>query len=85
VRILERLSEGPVQRPRVRPDRYAPIYGTCGSARSIPPTSVEETIRSGIKKYVVENEELRTIHTLGTIMVVTTRDDRIVITVGNRH
>jgi hypothetical protein len=60
-------------------------YSYDKNARSVPPTYVEETIRSGIKEYVVENGELRTIHTLGTIMVVTTRDDRIVITVGNRH
>ena len=55
------------------------------NARSIPPTYVEETIKHGIKEFVVENNELRTIHTLGTLMVVTTRDDHIVITVGNRH
>jgi 3-dehydroquinate synthase class II len=46
---------------------------------------VKETIRRGIKEHVTENDELRTIHTLGTIMVVTTSDDKIVITVGNRH
>jgi hypothetical protein len=60
-------------------------YSYDENARSIPPTYVEETIRRGIKEYVTENSELRTVHTLGTIMVVTTRDDKIVITVGNRH
>ena len=42
--------------------------------------------RSGASsEFVMTDGELRTIHTLGTIMVVTTRDDRIVITVGNPH
>ena len=60
-------------------------YSYDENARSIPPTYVEETIRGVIKEFVTEGGELRTIHTLGTIMVVTTRDDKIVITVGNRH
>jgi hypothetical protein len=60
-------------------------YSYDENARSIPPTFVEETIRRGIKEFVTEGGELRTVHTLSTIMVVTTRDDKIVITVGNRH
>jgi hypothetical protein len=60
-------------------------YSYHENARSIQPTYVEETIRRGIKEFVSKDGELRTVHTLGTIMVVTTRNDRIVITVGNRH
>jgi hypothetical protein len=60
-------------------------YSYYENARSIPPTYVEATIRRGTKVFVTVEGELRTVHTLGTIMVVTTRDDRIVITVGNRH
>jgi hypothetical protein len=60
-------------------------YSFHENARSIPPTFVEETIRRGIKEFVTEDRELRTVHTLGTIMVVTTRDNKIVITVGNRR
>lgn len=54
-------------------------------ARSIPPGFVEEAINGGAKTYIIEKGELRTIHTLGDLEVVTTRDESIVITVGYRH
>lgn len=54
-------------------------------ARSIPPAYVEETIQRGAKTNVIANAEARTVHILGDLEVVTTRDERIVITVGYRH
>jgi hypothetical protein len=54
-------------------------------ARSIPPSFVEETIQHGSKTHIVVKEEARTLHVLGDLEVVTTRDDHIVITVGYRH
>jgi hypothetical protein len=54
-------------------------------ARSIAPVWVEDAIRYGAKEYIVVKAEPRTIHTLGDLEVVTTRDSHIVITVGYRH
>jgi hypothetical protein len=54
-------------------------------ARSIPPNYVELAIVNGFRTYTVANQEARTIHTLGDIEVVTSRDDHIVITIGYRH
>jgi hypothetical protein len=54
-------------------------------ARSIPPRYVEETIVNGFRTYTVAKQEARTVHVLGDIEVVTTRDDHIVITIGYRH
>ncbi len=54
-------------------------------ARSIAPAFVEDVIRMGSKTQVIEDAELRTIHTLGDLEVVTTRDEKIVITIGYHH
>jgi hypothetical protein len=54
-------------------------------ARSIAPQFVEETIQFGRKQLVTEGRELRTIHTLGDLEAVTTRDENIVITIGYHH
>jgi hypothetical protein len=54
-------------------------------ARSIPSAYVEETIQLGTKTDISVKEEARTIHVLGDLEVVTTRDKRIVITIGYRH
>jgi len=54
-------------------------------ARSIAPAFVEETIQHGSRQYIAVKGEARTIHTLGDLEVVTTRDDHIVITIGYRH
>ena len=53
--------------------------------RSIAPQFVEDTIKCGQKQFVIEDRELRTIHTLGDLEVVTTRDEQIVITTGYHH
>jgi hypothetical protein len=57
------------------PDKEGGGYSYHENARSIPPNFVEATIRRGTKEFVTEKNELRTIHTLGTFMVVTTRDE----------
>ena len=54
-------------------------------ARSIAPAYIEDTIDRGSKVHIIANQEARTLHTLGDVEVVTTRDDRIVITIGYRH
>ena len=54
-------------------------------ARSIAPAWVEEAIQRGRKEFIVVGTEPRTIHVLGDLEVVTTRDGQIVITVGYHH
>jgi hypothetical protein len=54
-------------------------------ARGIPVYWVEEAIRMGAKSNIIEHQEERTIHTVGDLEVVTTRDERIVITVRYGH
>jgi hypothetical protein len=54
-------------------------------ARGIPLYWVEEAVKIGAKSNTVVNQELRTIHTYGQLEVVTTRDERIVITVRYGH
>jgi hypothetical protein len=54
-------------------------------ARGIPINWVEESIKIGAKSNIIKNQELRTIHTLGDLEVVTTRDEHIVITVRYEH
>ncbi len=54
-------------------------------ARSIAPAWVEEAIHRGIKEFTVVGTEPRTVHVLGDLQVVATRDEHIVITVGYRH
>jgi hypothetical protein len=54
-------------------------------ARAIAPAWVEEAIEFGIEEWVIVNGEPRTVHRYGDLEVVTTSDDRIVITVGYRH
>lgn len=60
-------------------------YAYDAKARSISPNNVEHTITFGLKKFVIENGEPRTVHTAGDLTVVTTRDDRIVITCMYSH
>ena len=60
-------------------------YAYDAKARSISPNNIEHTITFGSKKFVIENGELRTLHTAGDLTVVTTRDDRIVITCMYSH
>jgi hypothetical protein len=55
-------------------------YAFDPKARSISPNYVEFAIVAGHKSFTVENGEERTIHTAGDLVVVTTRDDQIVIT-----
>ena len=55
------------------------------AARSISPNNIEYVILNGQKKLVSHKGELRTEHTAGDVMVVTTRDDRIVITCMYTH
>src|SRR4051794_39665507 len=66
-------------------DREGGGYMFHEKARSVAPAFVEETIQSGTKNFIVVKAEPRTVHTLGDLEVVTTRDDHIVITVGYRH
>jgi len=60
-------------------------YAFDPKARSISPNNVEHVICFGGKNFVVEKGEARTIHTAGDLMVVTTRDHRIVITCMYAH
>lgn len=54
-------------------------------AWSVAPRYVEDAIKNGSKTHVIVNGEARTIHVATDLEVVTTRDDRIVITIGYRH
>lgn len=60
-------------------------YAFDPKARSISPHWVETAIAIGSKVFVSVKNEERTIHTAGDIMVVTTRDNQIVITCGYTH
>jgi len=60
-------------------------YAFDPKARSISPNNIEYVIKFGSKKWILENTEERTIHTAGELTVVTTRDDRIVITCMYAH
>jgi hypothetical protein len=55
--------------------------GQIGAGRSIAPNFVEDVIRTGDKTQVIVNGVTRTIHTAGTIHVVTEQGGRIVVTV----
>ena len=60
-------------------------YAFDPKARSISPDNVEHVICFGIKSFVVEKGEARTIHAAGDLTVVTTRDNLIVITCMYTH
>jgi hypothetical protein len=60
-------------------------YAFDPKARSISPNNIEHVIKVGSKKWVIENCEAWTIHTAGDLTVVTTRDERIVITCLYTH
>jgi hypothetical protein len=60
-------------------------YAFDPKARSISPNNIEHVICFGVKMFVVEKGEERTIHAAGDLMVVTTRDNRIVITCMYAH
>jgi hypothetical protein len=60
-------------------------YAYDPKARSISPNHVEFVITSGHKTFTVEKGEERTIHRAGDLMVVTTRDNLIVITCMYSH
>lgn len=65
-----------------------PFGRTKQEHRSVPPEFIEDAITRGAKSAPFIHEpssELRRTHTLGDLLVVTTADDSIVITVGVRH
>jgi filamentous hemagglutinin len=66
-------------------DKEGGGYAFDPKARSISPNFIEHVIRTGFKRFVIEKGELRTIHALGDLQVVTTRDDEIVITCMYSH
>jgi hypothetical protein len=66
-------------------DREGGGYTYHEDARSISPFYVEHAIIGGSKDWTREHGESRTVHRLGDLEVVTTRDNNIVITIGYRH
>jgi len=60
-------------------------YAFDPKARSISPNNIEHVIRFGSKEFVFERGEARTVHTAGDLTVVTTRDNRIVVTCMYTH
>ncbi len=60
-------------------------YAFDPKARSISPNNIEHVIQVGVKRLTVERGEERTIHIAGDVFVVTTRDEKIVITAGYSH
>jgi hypothetical protein len=60
-------------------------YAYDPKTRSISPNHVEFVITSGHKTFTVEKGEERTIHRAGDLIVVTTRDNLIVITCMYSH
>lgn len=60
-------------------------YSFDPNARSISPNNIEHTIRFGSKLFTMEKGEARTVHTAGDLTVVTTRDEKIVITAIYSH
>ena len=59
-----------------------PAGGRPDAGRSISPTFVEDVIQNGATQSQVANGVERTIHTLGTVQVVTEQGGRVVITVN---
>jgi hypothetical protein len=60
-------------------------YSFDPNARSISPNNIEHTIKFGSKVFTTEKGEQRTVHTAGDLTVVTTRDEKIVITAIYSH
>jgi hypothetical protein len=60
-------------------------YAFDPKARSISPNYIEHAIKFGTKTFTTERGEARTIHIAGDLVVVTTRDNRIVITCLYSH
>lgn len=60
-------------------------YSFDPKARSISPNNIEHVIKFGSKNFTVEKGEQRTVHTAGDLKVVTTRDEKIVITAIYSH
>lgn len=67
---------------RMQPSGLGTPAGGSGAGRSIAPNYVEDVIRSGSKKTVTVDGVRRTIHTSGSVQVVTERRGRIVVTVN---
>ncbi|RME61351.1 hypothetical protein D6779_00245, partial [Candidatus Parcubacteria bacterium] len=65
---------------RLQPSGLGAPAGQLGAGRSISPTFVDDVIRNGQKTHVIVDGVQRTIHTSGTVKVVTEGD--IVITVN---
>ncbi len=67
---------------RMQPSGLGRPIGADAPGRSIAPAFVDDVIRNGTKSKVVVGGVSRTIHTSGTVQVVTEQGGRIVITVN---
>jgi len=67
---------------RMLPSGLGRPAGGAGPGRSIAPAFVEDVIQNGRQTHVIVDGVPRTIHTSGTIQVVTEQDGRIVVTVN---
>ena len=67
---------------RMQPSGLGAPAGQIGAGRSIAPNFVEDVIRTGDTSQVVVDGVTRTIHTSGTVQVVTEQGGRIVVTVN---
>jgi hypothetical protein len=68
-----------------RADQEGGGYAFDPKARSLSPENMEYVIVHGSKRLTVENGEPRTVHSSGDVEVVTTRDEKIVITARYSH
>jgi hypothetical protein len=67
---------------RMQPGGLGAPAGQIGAGRSIAPNFVEDVIRIGDTTQAIVNGVTRTMHTSGTVQVVTEQGGRIVITVN---
>ena len=67
---------------RMQPSGLGTPAGGSGSGRSISPNFVEDVIQNGTARSVTVNGVERTIHTSGSVQVVTEQGGRIVVTVN---
>ena len=67
---------------RMQPGGLGAPAGQIGAGRSIAPNFVEDVIRTGDTTQAIVNGVTRTIHTSGTVQVVTEQGGRIVVTVN---
>jgi hypothetical protein len=66
---------------RMQPGGLGAPAGQIGAGRSIAPNFVQDVIRTGDTTQAIVNGVTRTIHTSGTVQVVTEQGGRIVVTV----